>query len=311
MLQIGEAVISADVEDIIEQIQEDTGLLHNVNELETDIMCTCPIHKGGMERTPSLGINKDSGVVHCFTCGYKGDIVTLVSDCYNISYNQAYRKLVGDFVYSGKRVLDISFTRGTNNNITLNRDFILPFIKNNYTAWNYLYSRGIDALKLRNVFPIGYDQDNSSAIFYVRDLKGNYVGSKARSIQGKRFANSTGAKKSTYLYGAYELLQSAWNPHDPIWLCESEIDALTVWSRGGYAVAIGGSHISKIQLDILYKLGVRRVIDGLDKDEAGREGWNNFCTYVRGISVYNTKYPVDKKDINDLTDKEYFQIKIY
>ena len=40
MLQIGEVVISADVEDIVSQIQEDTGLLRDVNELETDIMCT-------------------------------------------------------------------------------------------------------------------------------------------------------------------------------------------------------------------------------------------------------------------------------
>ena len=113
MLQIGEVVISADVEDIVSQIQEDTGLLRDVNELETDIMCTCPIHKGGMEQTPSLGINKDSGVVHCFTCGYKGDIVTLVSDCYDISYSQAYRKLVGHFIYSGGRVLDIGIDRDT------------------------------------------------------------------------------------------------------------------------------------------------------------------------------------------------------
>lgn len=57
MLQIGEVVISADVEDIIQQIQEDTGLLRDVNELDSDIMCTCPIHKGGMETTPSLGVN--------------------------------------------------------------------------------------------------------------------------------------------------------------------------------------------------------------------------------------------------------------
>lgn len=311
MLQIGETTISADVEDIIEQIQEDTGLLHNVNELETDIMCTCPIHKGGMERTPSLGINKETGVVHCFTCGYKGDIITLVSDCYNITYNQAYRKLVGNYVYSGKRSIDVSVSRDTSNSMYIKRNSILPFIKNNFTAWNYLYSRGVDPYKLKNVFPIGYDSNSSSAIFYVRDLKGNYVGSKARSVQGKRFANSTGAKKSTYLYGAYELLQSAWQPHDPVWICESEIDALTVWSRGGYAVAIGGSHISRIQLNILTQLGVRRVIDGLDKDEAGREGWKNFCTYVKGISTYNTKYPVNKKDINDLTDKEFFAIKIY
>ena len=311
MLTVGEVVISADVEDIIEQIQEETGLLSYTNELETDIMCTCPIHKGGMERTPSLGINKESGVVHCFTCGYKGDIITLVSDCYNISYNQAYRKLVGDFVYSGGRVLDISLDRGKIENQYIPHNLVISKIKDNYTSWNYLFNRGIDANKLYRVFPVGYDRPTDSIILYTRDLKGKYIGSKTRSIKGKTFANSVGAKKSTYLYGAYELLQSAWQPEHPLWICESEIDALTVWSRGGYAVAIGGSHISKIQLDILKQLGVRRIVDGLDKDEAGREGWKNLCTYVRGISTYNTKYPVNKKDINELTIEEFNNIKIF
>lgn len=311
MLQIGEVVISADVEDIVSQIQEDTGLLRDVNELETDIMCTCPIHKGGMEQTPSLGINKESGVVHCFTCGYKGDIVTLVSDCYDISYSQAYRKLVGHFIYSGGRVLDIGIDRGTTQNSYIPYNTIAPYIEVNAPAWNYLQGRGVDANKLHNIFPVGYDKMTNSVVFYVRDLKNRYIGSKTRSIQGKRFANATGAKKSTYLYGAYELLQSAWQPEDPVWICESEIDALTVWSRGGYAVAIGGSHISNRQLQILKTLGVRRIIDGLDKDEAGREGWSNLCTYIKGISTYNTKYPVNKKDINDLTEEEFNNIKIY
>lgn len=111
MLQVGEVVISADVEDIVSQIQEETGLLRDIRELENDLMVTCPIHKGGMEQTPSLGINKESGVTHCFTCGYKGDIITLVSDCYGISYSQAYRKLVGHFIYSGRRTLDIDISR--------------------------------------------------------------------------------------------------------------------------------------------------------------------------------------------------------
>ena len=274
-------------------------------------MCTCPIHKGGMEQTPSLGINKDSGVVHCFTCGYKGDIVTLVSDCYDISYSQAYRKLVGHFIYSGGRVLDIGIDRDTTQSSYIPYNTIAPYILANAPAWNYLQGRGVDANKLYSKFPVGYDTTTNSVVFYIRDLKNRYIGSKTRSIQGKRFANATGAKKSTYLYGAYELLQSAWQPEDPVWICESEIDALTVWSRGGYAVAIGGSHISNKQLQILKTLGVRRIIDGLDKDEAGREGWKNIRTYIKGISTYNTKYPVNKKDINDLTEEEFNNIKIY
>ena len=33
--------------------------------------------------------------------------------------------------------------------------------------------------------------------------------------------------------------------------------------------------------------------------------------YIKGISTYNTKYPVNKKDINDLTEEEFNNIKIY
>ena len=310
MLQIGEVVISADVEDIVSQIQEDTELLRDINELETDIMCTCPIHKGGMEQTPSLGINKESGVVHCFTCGYKGDIVTLVSDCYDISYSQAYRKLVGHFVYSGRRVLDIDITPTRTAPTTIPSSHVRHYTLHNLPVLQYLSGRGISPT-VANDFPIGYNPDRGTAMFYVQDLKGNFIYYKERAINRKAFYNTTGVKKSDYLYGAYQLLQSSWQPEDPVWICESEIDALTVWSRGGYAVAIGGSHISKAQLNILKTLGVRRLVDGLDRDEAGREGWQNLCTYIKGISTYNTKYPVNKKDINDLTEEEFNNIKIY
>ena len=36
MLAVGDVVISADVEDIVSQIQEETGLLRDIRELEND-----------------------------------------------------------------------------------------------------------------------------------------------------------------------------------------------------------------------------------------------------------------------------------
>ena len=309
MLQIGEVVISADVEDIIQQIQEDTGLLRDVNELDSDIMCTCPIHKGGMETTPSLGVNKDSGVVHCFTCGYKGDIVTLVSDCYDISYSQAYRKLVGHFVYSGKRMLDIDLAPKPTAPTGISNAKVAYYVNRNYPTLAYLNHRGVHT-SVAKYFNLGYNPEKDTAMFFVQDLKGNNIYYKERAISKKAFFNTSGVRKSDYLYGAYQLLISGWQPNDPVWICESELAALTVWSRGGYAVAIGGSHISNNQLKILYTLGVRRVINGLDRDEAGREGWENLCKFIKGVSTYNTKFPVNKKDINDLTAEEFRNIKI-
>lgn len=310
MLQVGEVVISADVEDIVSQIQEDVGLLRDVNELESDIMVTCPIHKGGMESTPSLGINKSTGVVHCFTCGYKGDIVTLVSDCYNIPYSQAFRKLVGDFVYSSRRTIDIDLgTSRDNLQIVIPKTTVYNAVWDNAPALAYLADRGINATKLGG-FTIGYDKTHDVIQLYTRDLQGNYVICKARCIHKKLYLNSTGANKAHHLFGAYELLQSDWQPADPVWICESEIDALTLWGRGEYAVAIMGSHISIAQKNILLTLGVRRVVDGMDKDDAGRLGWDNIKKWVKFASTYDTIYPVDKKDINELTDEEFAKIKI-
>ena len=310
MLQVGEVVISADVEDIVSQIQEETGLLRDIRELENDLMVTCPIHKGGMEHTPSLGINKESGVTHCFTCGYKGDIITLVSDCYSISYSQAYRKLVGHFVYSGRRTLDIDISRGNSQLHTyIDKHKVYRGIQDNHKAMAYLADRGVNINKI-SLFSIGYDAYNNTIDLYTRDLKGNYTVCKSRRLDKKVFLNSQGANKADYLFGAYELIQSAWQPEHPLWICESEIDALTIWGRGEYAVAIMGSHISNKQLDILKQLGVRRLVDGLDRDDAGREGWSNIKKFTRGISTYDTIFPTQAKDINDLSDDEFTRIKI-
>ena len=71
-----------------------------------------------------------------------------------------------------------------------------------------------------------------------------------------------------------------------------------------------GSHISNKQLDILKQLGVRRLVDGLDRDDAGREGWANIKKFTRGISTYDTIFPTRAKDINDLSDDEFKRIRI-
>ena len=37
-------------------------------------MCVCPFHA---DKDPSLGLNDELGVFHCFGCNVKGDIITL------------------------------------------------------------------------------------------------------------------------------------------------------------------------------------------------------------------------------------------
>ena len=70
------------------------------------------------------------------------------------------------------------------------------------------------------------------------------------------------------------------------------------------------SSLSNKQLDILKQLGVRRLVDGLDRDDAGREGWSSIKKFTKGISTYDTIFPTNAKDINELSDIEFKNIKI-
>ena len=306
MLEVGNVIINADVEDIITLIQEETDYCYDMSELDNDIMVTCPFHKGGMENKPSLGVNKDTGVYHCFTCGEKGTLIDLVSYTLDISPQQGVRKLAGEYIYSsGRRTLDIDLTPKKEETF-INKTTIQSYIQNNTKSLNYLQSRGV--VNIENLFPIGYNITNNSIILYIQDLKGQVIYGKERSISSKRFYNTANVKKSDYLFGAYQVAKF-WDRKAPIWICESEIDALTCWSRGQYAVAIGGSHISNRQLAILKYLGVKVLVNGLDKDEAGKQGWETIKLFSTGMLLYDTIFPVDKKDINDLTKDEFYRIK--
>lgn len=308
MLEVGGVVLNTDVEDIISLVQEETMYFKDLNELEKDMMVTCCFHKGGMEDKPSLGINKDTGVYHCFTCGERGDILQLLQHTLELSRNQVIRKLAGEYIYSGSsRRLDIDFSKKEEVK-PIPYSEVKPLIDDNRKARAYLATRGIRQ-EVAQYFPIGYYSKYDTIRFYVQDLEGNFIYHKERAIKKKSFFNQTNVKKSDYLYGARQLLRY-WDRTSPVWVCESEIDCLTCWSRGQFAVAIGGSHISKKQITILQSLGVRQLIDGMDRDIAGREGWDNIKSLVHNMITYDTIFPNNKKDINDLTSNEFKEVKI-
>ena len=49
----------------------------------SELLATCPMHKyrvGKEDSNPSWSINSETGAHHCFSCGYKGNVLTLISD---------------------------------------------------------------------------------------------------------------------------------------------------------------------------------------------------------------------------------------
>lgn len=59
MISVWGTPIVATVEQVIKDLKLerfDEGLLREINNTGSDLMCTCPFHKGGKENKPSCGV---------------------------------------------------------------------------------------------------------------------------------------------------------------------------------------------------------------------------------------------------------------
>ena len=81
------------------------GLLKDIErENQDNIPITCPSHKGGRENKPSCYVycRRDNdkveyGRVHCFTCGFHGDIFDVYREFEKCDFKTAYKALGGKY----------------------------------------------------------------------------------------------------------------------------------------------------------------------------------------------------------------------
>ncbi|AVM69748.1 DNA primase [Lachnospiraceae bacterium oral taxon 500] len=330
MITVWKVPIVATVEQVLKDIKLQlygSGLLREVKDTGSDLMCTCPFHGGGKERNPSCGVSKaeksvngktyEAGTVHCFTCGYTADLPQFTADMLRLRNSlEGYKWLVGRYNYSTKErePLQLNLYRGEEKS-TSSMD---EELEEKYTqalldspeACEYLHKRKI-ANWILPAFRLGFDGDDSTILFPVRSMDGKIAFYKGRSIKGKHFYNAKDIDKSSKVFGLWELCNGHFESgiatsESEIWLTESEIDALTLISYGKYAVAIMGSHISDEQCRELERAPFRKYILATDNDEAGRKGAQQIKRLLipKGFRFTNLKWNTQLKDINDLA-KEY------
>ena len=98
MITIWKTPIVATVEQVLKDLKLQlygAGLLKEIKNTGSDLMCTCPFHANGKEHNPSCGVllqqkvTKDktyeAGTVHCYTCGYTADLPQFVADLLGLS----------------------------------------------------------------------------------------------------------------------------------------------------------------------------------------------------------------------------------
>ena len=266
----------------------------------------CPMHKkrtGKEDQHPSWWINSETGVHICFSCGYKGNIYTLVADVKGISYFDAQDyigesaevpldslmrriKDLPEYIQPEEPVIAMSEARlavyTTPPDIELKKRFLTR-----------------DAVVMHGVL---WDTKNEAWILPIRDADtGALLGWQEKGARGRFFKNQpAGVKKSKTVFGV-QLLDST----KDLIVVESPLDAVRLTGLGHNAISSFGATLSEEQAKIMRRAS--KIIAAFDNDKAGHTANEQVRVLARkyGMDLYYFNYRgIDVKDVGDMTEAE-------
>ena len=303
MIKIANTYYELNLIDIVKELKDQLAingiyLFNQIKELPEDIMVSCPFHKDGQERKPSCGIRKEDGWVHCFTCNESCSLEQMISRCFGkddlgqYGLNWLKNNFLGDILQDRQIILDIDRKPVK---INFNKNYIDENELTQYRFYHpYMYQRKMTN-EVIEIFDIGYDLKTKSITFPIRDKDGNCLFVARRSVNTKWFNYPQAVEKP--VYGIYELYQLKEFPKE-IYITESMIDAIYLWTFKKYAVALNGLG-TKNQINELNKLPCRKFILATDNDDAGYRARIELRKNIKNKLVTEVKLPVNRKDIND------------
>lgn len=306
-LIIDNHVIKKDIKAILSTLKEKTvnGKLAVIHYDPESVRITCPFHKDGLEKKPSCGIyvgNADItwGTVHCFACGFKGQLYDVVASCLDISIQRAKKWLCDNFteyVKENRVIIDAPINLKA---VKKKETYLDENILNNFQSWHpYMEKRKLSK-EVCEKFQIKYDPQTECIVFPVRDIHGNLKFLTRRSVNSKKFIIDKNIEKEVYLL--YNHLDEK-----EVYVCESQINALTLQSWGYPAVALLGTG-TEYQYAQLKKSGILKYNLCLDGDDAGRRGTKKFIENFPHNFITVIKIP-EGKDVNDLTKNQFENLK--
>lgn len=336
MIKLQDTIIQSDTQSVLDMLKFDLAQ-HGVDRFHIfrnngeNIQTNCPFHKNGQERKPSFGINGEIDKCHCFSCGWAGTIEEMISELYGYQDEGKFGKrwLIKRFntVEIETRPNIMEGFNGRNNITIRNNNDIHRFkqhIQGNKSTEQYsgeiteeeldkyryihpyMYERKMDD-RVIEIFDVGYDKETECITFPIRDKNGNCLFIARRSVNTKFFSYPQGVEKP--LYGLYELYQLDEFPKE-IYICESMIDAITIWTHcDKYAVALNGLG-NDLQFSQLNNMPNRTFILATDNDSAGIKARIRLKKYITNKIIKEIILPSNRKDINECTYNEFENIKI-
>ena len=308
-------IIITPIRQILEVLKKETGYRYfrNIEDKGDNLRVTCAFHKNGQEMHPSADIycgdssEVEYGYFHCFTCGTSVSLPQLVEHCFDEKPGFGKEWLIerfGDTFFQQELLLpDIELPT---NKIILDNKFLDESILQQYNYYHdYMWKRGLTQ-EVVDRFKVGFNPKTQSLTFPVWDHKGNLVMITERSVHTKRFHIPEDVEKPIYLLNF--MLQ---DNVDTLYIVESQINALTLQGWGYPAVALFGTG-SREQFSLLNKLSnIREYYLCFDGDNPGDKAIDRFKKNIRKDVLLNIVQIPRGKDVNDLTKKEFEQLKVF
>lgn len=235
-----------------------------------ELVALCPGHEtrtGKKDGHPSWSINGETGVHYCFSCHYKGNLITLIRD---IKGTDAADRFQIEFEVHKKVLLeetDIEFAEKPTAEAVRTANFRPESWLDEYVdppRWA-LKARRITAIGAKE-YGIRWDEKTESWILPLRDPETDrLLGYQKKSQRTRMFRNRPRAIPKSETFFGWKVARE----REIVVVVESPLDAVLLADMEVPAVAVCGSHLSDAQLGLLRDGGFERVYLWLDNDTAG------------------------------------------
>lgn len=229
-----------------------------VIEGQDEIKIRCVYHSP--DKKPSLRVNLEKGVFHCFSCTARGKIKKLIQDIEDISEYDAGQILKKFGYYAGNKQFENQNGIGKFGSENKKRQFeffeenclneFFPIELSQFKE--YLKSRCIDLKKL-NRYELFEGTDSLSEnfvgriVYPIRNIEEKICSIKGRSIYasaGLRYFELAGSDNTKGLYN----IQNIHKKVKFLFVTEGVFDCISIDSNGFPAVALNSSEISDSQI---------------------------------------------------------------
>lgn len=311
ILRVDNYIIDTSLYDVVKQLKMalTNGKLREIKNWsigDDNIVVTCPSrhHKGGHEHSAAMNIYVGDnssipyGFCRCWACDFQCSFVYFVAECFESSEDFAKHWLIEKFgVFSEAKVL-------TDNEIVIKKRKAPARLPANYLdhlqSWHpYLAERKLSR-DVCELFKVKYDPVTSQIVFPCFDTAGNIIMAPRRSIVYKNFYLDKEQDKPVYC-----LDYIINNNITTAMICEGPFDVLTCYTYGYPAIGTFGNP-SPTQIMAINKSPIKILYLGMDNDQAGRRMAKTILAGLDPrIIIKEIKWPVGKKDPNELTFEEF------